>query len=357
MSTSETALVGGEFELRVEDLALDGRRANELPRFGAPFESWFDTGRSALAVAARDILQRGGQSTVWLPAYVCDAVVAPFRQQGFAIRYYGVGPDLVAVDAAPAPGDTLLFIHYFGHRNRGALARVGQWRAASVRVIEDCAQAGLTEGVGTHGDYAVSSLRKLLPVPDGALLASRLPVASEAGASDEEFISAKIAGKLLRGARGPAEIYLRLFEHAECRLDAASPRHLSWLSGQLLRNADLGLAAARRRRNWSSLRAALAGSPKLRGLSPLFHELDPGDVPLGFPVRVGHGQRDALRRHLASREIYCAVHWALDHVPGEFENERGLSGSLLTLPSDQRYDSADMERLVEALQSFPGDLR
>jgi hypothetical protein len=358
MSRSEKPLLGGELELRIEDLAIDPGLATDLPGFGAPCESWLDTGRSALAVAARDILRRGGRPVAWIPAYGCDAVGAPFRDQGFAIRHYSVGLGLQSIDAEPATGDTFLFIHYFGHRNRAAIARVPAWRADAVHVVEDCAQAGLSEGVGTHGDYAVSSLRKLLPLPDGALLASQLPLSFEAAESDEEFIDAKVAGKLLRGARAPADTYLRLFEHAESRLRPAHPRRMSWLAMQLLRGMDLGRVRERRCRNWRFLFDALRSTPALEGVEPLLPSLDDGDVPLGLPVRVPRGQRDALRRHLAGHEIYCPIHWPLEHVPAhEFVAERSLSTSVLTLPLDQRYDVAQLARIVDALQSFPGDLR
>jgi dTDP-4-amino-4,6-dideoxygalactose transaminase len=358
MSRSELPLLGGEFELRPTDLIFDPSLDTPLQGFGAVHETWIDFGRSALAVAARDALLRGARRKVWVPAYCCESVVTPFIGHGFDISFYRVGPDLEHVEARPANGDVLLIIHYFGWRNRFALNQIETLRAGGVRIIEDCVQAGLTSAIGTHGDYAVSSLRKLLPQPDGALLASRLPVAADAAPSDEGFISAKVVGKLLRGARAADDTYLRVFEHAESLLDPLVPRRMSWLSGQLLRATDLGTVTTRRRSNWEFLRDGLSLSTKLSGLLPLFDTLDDGEVPLGFPVRVPRGQRNALRRYLRDRRIYCAVHWTLDHLPsGDFAEERKLSAALLTLPLDQRYQTHDLELLLDALQSFPGDLR
>ncbi len=358
MSPSDLTLLGGEFELRAEDLAVDPRGGAAFPGFGARHETWLDTGRSALVVAARDILRRGGRPRVWLPAYCCETVIAPFQDQQFEVRFYGVGSDLAGMEVHPENGDTLLFIHYFGHRNTGALGRLEALRAAGVAVVEDCVQAALTEGIGKDSDYGVSSLRKLLPQPDGALLASRRPVTPDAAPSSEAFVSAKVAGKLLRGAGAADETYLRLFEHAECHLLPVVPRQMSWLSGRLLRKTDLEAVANRRRANWVFLRAALRRSESVAGLSLVFDTLGEGEVPLGLPVRVPRGQRDSLRRYLAGHGIYCAIHWALTHLPsGEFAEERAVSDALLTLPIDQRYDSRHLERLVDALQSFPGDLR
>jgi dTDP-4-amino-4,6-dideoxygalactose transaminase len=357
MSPSESGAIGGEFELAGTDLTIDPGAARSLPGLGAAHERWFDTGRSALAAAAADIAERGGRRRVWMPAYCCASAVSPFRQHGFEVRYYAVGPQLRAVDADPQAGDTLLFVHYFGHRHHAAADASAGWRAQGVRIVEDCVQAGLTASIGTHGDYAVTSLRKLLAVPDGALLASPASVALDADPSSEEFVVAKLAGKLLRGARADDASYLRLFAHAEALLEDARPRRMSWLSDRLLRAADLASAAVRRRTNWTQLGKALRQTPRLRGLAPLFDTLGEGEAPLGLPVRVPRDQRDALRRHLAQQRIFCAVHWPLEHLPpGTFAQERALSTQLLTLPIDQRYGARDMARVVEALEAFPGDL-
>lgn len=358
MSRSEAIPLGGEFGLRIDDLAIDPCNSGALPGFGAAHERWLDTGRSALAVAAIDIAARGGRRKVWVPAYCCESVVLPFRERAYEVEFYGVGSRLRRIDARPAENDTLLFIHYFGHRNVAALEAIAGWRAQGVRIVEDCVQAGLTTAVGTHGDYAVSSLRKLLPPPDGALLASRAPLGADAAPSSEAFVTAKVAGKLLRSARADDETFLRLFEHAESLLEGAPPRRMSWISEQLLRAADLATVAARRRSNWTSLRERLRSSSRLRVLTPVIDVLDTGEVPLGLPVWVPGGQRNVLRRHLEQHRIYCAVHWGLEHLPkGEFDDECALSRALLTLPIDQRCDDRDLDRLVEALQAFPGDLR
>jgi hypothetical protein len=357
MSRPELPRIGGELELAIADLAIDPGAAGQRPSLGAPHERWFDTGRSALRVAAADIAARGGRRTVWIPAYCCESAVAPFAREGFEVRHYRVGPQLGDLGADPQPGDTLLFIHYFGHRNRAAVAASQAWRSAGVRVIEDCVQAGLTASIGTHGDHAVTSLRKLLPVPDGALLASVTPVAVDAAPPSDSFVVARLAAKLLRGARAEDASYLRLIESSEQSLELAGPRCMSWFSDRLLRAIDLPAAAARRRANWTTLFGALKDTPRLRGLVPLFADLDDGEVPLGLPVRVPASKRDALRTHLAGQRIYCAVHWPLDHLSADgFEAERRLAAEVLTLPIDQRYGPGDLARIIAALEAFPGGL-
>jgi dTDP-4-amino-4,6-dideoxygalactose transaminase len=189
------------------------------------------------------------------------------------------------------------------------------------------------------------------------LLASRHAVPCELAEPDEAFVSARVAGKLLRGMGGDDATFLRLFEWSESRLDAAVARRMSWLSGRLLSAVDLRDIAARRRANARLLRERISTSPRLRGIGLLAETPDDDEVPLGLPIRIAPARRDDVRRHFAGSGIYCAVHWDLAHLPaGGFEAERRLSDSVLTLPVDQRLASSHIERIVDVLTRFPRDL-
>ena len=355
-SSVESRRIGGEFELNCADLEFDTTASPVLPSFGAPQETWLDTGRSALAVIARHLAHTAEESTVWLPAYCCESIVAPFLRKSLRVRFYSVGERLDRIDAAPSSGDTLLFIHYFGCRNRTALRRVEEFRAGEVRVIEDCVQAALTTGIGTYGDHALTSLRKLLPQPDGAMLASRETIAVDADTADEAFVSARVVGKLRRGADARPEGFLPLFERSEARLADDLPRTMSWISHQLLRCSDLPMVAARRAANFATLRQGLVDIAPRIGIVPFLPRLDVGEVPIGFPIVVRGGRRDALRRYLAGRAIFCPIHWDLAHLTGAaFTEERTLSASMLTLPIDQRYDEQDMATILGSLSKFCGE--
>jgi len=351
----ESRRIGGEFELSRTDLEFDTTPHPAMPSFGAKHEFWLDTGRSALAVIARHLARTARDSTVWLPAYGCASIAAPFLQQGLRTRYYEVGARLERIDVDPAPRDTLLFIHYFGARNHTARRRAEEFRAAAVWVIEDCVQAALTTAIGTHGDYALTSMRKMLPQPDGALLASREDLVIDAETPDEAFVNARVVGKLQRGALLDSDAFLPLFEQSEARLAADRPRTMSWISRQLLARSDLAMIAARRCANFAMLWQALNQIAPRTGVVPLLRELESGEVPLGCPVVVDGGRRDALRSHLAGRDIFCPIHWDLAHLTGgAFSGERALSAASLTLPIDQRYDERDMTTILDCISTFNG---
>ncbi len=76
------------------------------------------------------------------------------------------------------------------------------------------------------------------------------------------------------------------------------------------------------------------------------------DCPLFVPVRVPEGQRDALRRYLIEREIYCPVHWPVSGYHRLTEEEQSFYDEELSLVCDQRYGREDMERIIETVRSF-----
>jgi hypothetical protein len=359
---TEKSRIGGEFEFIPAAYLVRPRAAPDLRLPASPY-LWTDLGRSALFIAAASILQRGGRPRAWLPAFACASVSQPFLQAGFDLKYYAGGARL-ADDNISLPqidtGDTLLFIHYFGHPNQGMLKATRELHAAGVWIIEDCVQASLAPLLGEYSDFAVTSYRKFLPVVDGAVLISKSPLnlpsmGLQLQAPDESFVSARLAAKILRGANAAATDFLPLLDRTEGSLERKIiPRHTSWLSTWMMERLDLDTVISRRRANWVRLSQRIADSGLSDHLQVVFKTLSDGIVPLGFPVRVTNGLRNDLRRFLSDKDMYCPVHWPLAHLPVDqaFERERDLERSLLTLPVDQRMTVGDVDRLVMELAVF-----
>lgn len=65
--------------------------------------------------------------------------------------------------------------------------------------------------------------------------------------------------------------------------------------------------------------------------------------------------RDALRCRLMEHRIYCAVHWPFDGVQAdERPLARKLAAQMLSLPIDQRYDTAHIDYLMDTLNTYKG---
>jgi dTDP-4-amino-4,6-dideoxygalactose transaminase len=355
--------VGGEFEIRMEDLILPGfdgigiGGAHSIQRHYLDF----DTGRSALYAALQNIMHRNGQRVAWLPAYTCNSVILPFQKCGFDIRFYSMGEDLQSPDKLPDKLDkeTFLFIHYFGLINKPVIEWLTEMRKShNFFVIEDCVQALFSENAGQYGDYVINSYRKFLPLPDGAMLCSRFPFTCvDRAQPDEGFISRRLMGKILRQYAADELAFMDLFNEAENIIDKSIiPREMSWISKYLLKRIDMAAVSQKRRSNWLRLNKLLETEIfKAYAVQALFSALTEGEVPMGMPIIVGNGQRDKLRQYLISKNIFCPVHWPLlnkVYSNMEIQGETNLSNSMLTLPIDQRIDQNQLEYMTEQIRAF-----
>jgi dTDP-4-amino-4,6-dideoxygalactose transaminase len=346
--------MGGEFAIN-EKIWLQENNY-ELHKFSNGI--YTDMGRSALLLALQAIIQQGGKKQAWLPGYCCSAVLAPFYQLDFHIDFYSMGDDLqTPVDLPREFQGVFLVIHYFGKKNTAILdwleTRQGR---EGVYVIEDCVQGSLTEEIGLVGDFSVRSYRKFLPQPDGAVLTCRQPFVYELLASDEEFISKKIVAKILRGQKTKEENFLTLFAESEERMSGhIVPRHMSWMSEYLLQKSDIDGIKQQRRENWFALNKLLDECGLFEQLfKKIYLTLESSEIPLGYPVIVREDLRDALREYLSSYQIFCPVHWPIEHAigKGQLFVERKLSATMLTLPIDQQVRLEMLEYMVDKILAF-----
>lgn len=345
--------LGGDFE--IDPSVLFQAEASNLPLLPNHFKLWVDTGRSAISLALQEIISRGGVRKALLPAYICPTVVKPFLKIGFQVRFYN--SDFAKERPEVETGETLLFAHYHGKRNLPAIQWIKEQRTKfDIFVIEDAVQASLNTNIGDTGDFVITSLRKFLPQPDGAILASnRKMTLSEIDDPSEEFISAKLIGKLLRQFSDADQQFLKILKDAEDLLSDSRPRRMSTVSDYLWKRTNVQNIATTRRDNWAYLNQGLKRTGLYQMMTPFVTELNSGEVPLGFSVRILDGFRDSLREFLRTKSIYSSIHWQLDHLTdsdSKFFEELNLSNSTLTLPIDQRLNITHMEYLISSIKEF-----
>lgn len=346
--------IGGEMEISPADFSASGT-ASAWPDFAGYDQIRCDTGRTALRLALEDWQDKTARcGRVWAPDYLCSSVFRTISNLGIPLAAYVDLPGTMGMITPPSPDadDLVLVVHYFGKVNTGALA----WLASNAErrwcVLEDCVQSPYSEGVGMSGEYAIASLRKWWPAPDGAVLSTSTPLPQpDLAQPDESFIGQRLAAKILRAAGRSESRYLDWIHASEAKLDTSPPRNHSWLSEQLLSSVDKATAMTRRWSNWQFIHSRLAGGVgEAAGISSLYEALLPGEVPLTYPIRVAHGRRDRLRSWLAERSIYCPIHWRLAESASAIAKR--LSGQIMSLPIDQRYDEEDMTKIVCALANF-----
>jgi len=339
-------IIGGMFGLEIGDPAHSASVAAPVPIL-AGRHLRLATARSAFTLLARSLRP----SVIWLPSYLCPSIIPCFLAAPCPVRFYAVGEDLRVADrnwlSDVQRGDLVVFIDYFGFNQWeefGVLARCrGAW------VIEDACQALANPRFSDQAHFVIASPRKFVGVPDGGILLAQgdagLPESPASPAPEPWWLEAYRAS-LLRGEfdhhGGPRE-WFPLFQRTEAE-GPIEPARMSELSALILdRIVDWPELRRRRRANYEFLAGAL------RGLA-LLPELPADVVPLGCPVRVPG--RDKVREKLFKQEIYPPIHWRLaGAVPESFVASHRLAADILTLPCDQRYALADMERMVAAVLS------
>jgi len=305
----------------------------ELPREGEPYHARalaMSSGRACL----RRIVERLKPSRVWVPFYICDAVLPAIAHAGAAVEFYDIDEALdPLLPAGQASGDVVMYANYFGVKSAAAATLA---RSLGPRVIIDDTQAFFQRGYA--GSSSFNSARKFFGVPDGAYAyAEGLPATGPPDARATIRYEHLVAGML-----GDRERAFRLYRESEqCVTDEPVP--MSPLAARLLAAVDYDNTRRAREQNFARLHAKLGAYNRLR--------FEPGEMsaPFCYPLLLGTPVPwDELWR----REIFAPRLWEdveRRSPQAKFSWERQLATQLVALPIDQRYGMEDMDRVIDVV--------
>ena len=120
-------------------------------------------------------LMRG--DTVLLPSFICRDFLAPFNMMGLNIKFYDVNENLEMLDKPLPSARAIVCVNYFGF-GQDISSYKKYCDAHGAFLLEDNAHGFLSrdkfgEALGTRGDLGVFSLRKTIPIYNGAVLMMR----------------------------------------------------------------------------------------------------------------------------------------------------------------------------------------
>ena len=284
---------------------------------------------------------------IWLPSFICDTVLQPFKKSGLVFNFYPVNKTLAADfnEVSIEEGDAVLLISYFGVPIDASLY---EWlKEKGACIIEDLSQA-VYSSPNKRADFSVYSLRKFFAVPDGGIIIS----------NGEEvnwpYTSSTERGDLLPRIEAISDRSL---------FDAGLSNSKAWVSG--VQELEAALFANLFPMSLFT-RAQVAGSidfendraQRIKNFDYLLSELSEicliqdrkGGVPLGFPIVLSN--RDKVRKTLFEQDIYPPIHWNIEGVvPAAYTESHKLSSQIMTIPGDGHYDLEDMRRVVAALRA------
>lgn len=311
-----------------------------------PNTVWYLSGRTALAAVLKDICAKYTVHTVALPSWCCHTMIQPFVDAGLTVSFYPVFAEhgVLRQELGDCPPcDVTLVMDYFGYCRTHVVPH------NSIAIYD--ATHSIFSGIPKNGDYVFGSLRKWAGFRTGGFA---YPSAG-APLSDAENIRAE-RYTALRGQAMDAKAayftgktaeksHLALFAAAEAMLDDGASG--SAAAGDITAARHLNEAELRKKRRENA--AALL---EYVGKWAIFSNLQSGDCPLFVPICVPENRRDALRRALISREIYCPVHWPVSALHRLDAQTRTIYETELSLVCDQRYGTSEMRRIGQAVCTF-----
>ncbi len=339
--------------------------------------TYYGAGKVALRDGLAGLVEPG--ENVLVPAYLSPAVVEPFHELGLESRFYAIestlAPDFDDLERR-LDDDTvaIVSVNYFG------FPQPGLERIASLADEYDCyhvddnahAPLSVDEGtlLGTVGDLGITTLRKLLPVPDGAVLYCAddevreafdpSPLAGPAdrvGAADCRYVATSVAETVLGaspslhrsveafladGADDPASV------DPEARFEAGKAP-MSRFSKAVADAAEPDAIRAARRENFRTWRRVLGDRDDV---TPLYERLPDGISPYEFPVRAD--EPAGFQSELADCGVVGAHSWPIlrESVHGNeaYETANRLSEEVVTLPVHQGIEPSAIEAVGDRLE-------
>lgn len=312
-------------------------------------------GKQALSLVAQDLRDRGVR-TVLAPDFYCLTMIQPFQLEGITARHVAtdgrglVDPDALAEELATAHDCAVLHCEVFGGLASPRLSGVLEAaQAEGVPVVVDVTHS-LFASSHSPADYVVASLRKLLPVPDGAFvtgLPDRPAVARHAAdalATRWGLIAARRRLDLVTG-RGSAAGFLDAVDLAEeAMLDAREPASMSRPALQRLSQLDPDGLREARQANATYLMERLTSS----GVGVV----NPTTPECGVVAVVEDA--GSVERDLLAEGILCPISWP--RPPG-LRHHAPWPTHWVTLPVDPDLPHRTLELAASVVESASSSAR
>ncbi|WP_144055038.1 hypothetical protein [Rhodopirellula baltica] len=314
--------IGGYLELELPDKR----------QFPYPDSARFQSGRAAFLALVRS----GKPDRVWMPRYICGAMLSPLESANIECVWYNINEHLAVENSTSiGPNDWLLYVNYFGVCDSNVEELLKRFPPG--QVVLDYSQSFFA----SPADGALATIyspRKFFGIPDGGLLISHVPVERPETCDTDSF--GRISHLMRRLGDSPEAGYAA-YQEAEDSLANCEPKRMSHLTQSMLSSIDLDNVSRKRKQNFLFLHE------RLKEYNQLSVDASNITAPLCYPFLPVDG--DLLRQRLIEKRIFVASYWpdALARVSNEWAEH--LAKMLLPLPIDQRYGKKEMERVVSVL--------
>lgn len=342
--------VGSEFDWS-DQLATPLRGENLLPKI----YQLFATGSSILLSLPAILQPNSKRLKLHLPSFFCMDVAAKLRTV-FDLCWYRDLPTELAPDfnsLHPSSGDLVLAVNLFGVRE-GSVWQDWFSHHDDIVLIEDHSHDPFSLWAKrSTACYCLASLRKTLPIPDGAIIWSpqnrELPKPSltESLGASQKLAAMLLKRAYLNGANILKDTYRLLQYQGERQLSSEAYAVASGFTSSVLECLNISKFRQQREANIRQFIQFSLTSPH-SNWKPLFTQWPSGSVPFNSILLCkSHAIRENLRHFLIQQNIFPAIHWQQPFAGLSSNDFRAinLSSRILTIPTDHRYSSEDIRQI------------
>ncbi len=323
------------------------------------------SGREAITQIIKS-LKFKKEEKIFLPSYLCESVLNPFQKKSIKTIFYKIKNNLEIdlndiIEKIDNNTKAILIIHYFGFLQP---INIMKELKNKLFVIEDITHSILSANPGktsgSIGDISFASFRKLLPIPDGAVISYnneniKIPKLAKVDLSHMWYTNFRELGMYYRGnfirngdafSKKISQIY---FQKSEELLEEIyqNPCNISKISMTIFNKLNIKEIIKQRRENFLNIQ-------KFNNhiIKPIFPKLKKGICPLGFPILSNN--RNELRDYLIKNKIYPPIHWNLPNIinKDEFKVSWEISNKELTIPIDHRYNKFHLNYIKKILENW-----
>lgn len=296
-----------------------------------------------------------------LPAYCCSSMVYPLCNKGLSIVFYPMPKsfeepmesEISLVCDAIRDADAVLVMDYFGFVRTFALQVARSAHRLGKKIVLDVTQTAFSR-LPTYSlaDYVLVSYRKWPDLLCAIVYSKDKFSLSFSSVTYDEYVhdwrkAATLKKQYLNQEISDKAEFLQLYDRANSLL-AENYKGFTATNDDIAQlNSIHTKSLINQRRNNAHHLIDTIKSLNLPNVQLMFDHLGDNDCPLFVPILVNEQSRDAIRRRLIDKSIYCPAHWPIDETYPYYQTQ--YHNCEISLICDQRYDIEDMNREIEEL--------
>ena len=266
---------------------------------------------------------------VYLPYYMCDAVLQPINKLGLDYQFYHIDKYFhISEVLHPKKDEVILYCNYFGLMDEYVKIVTDKY---APNIIIDNTQAFFSRPLPEIDTFY--TCRKFFGVADGAYLYTDKEADFDI---PQDYSSSRMLFLLDRLDKSAEEAFSD-YHKSENSLDYDTIKRMSKVTQTIMSSIDYRDVASRRLYNFDYL------NDKFGLSNELDIHLEKGSIPMIYPYFV---KDENLRKKLIDHKIYIPSYWPnVSSWCNFIDIETSFSYLLLPLPVDQRYGIEDMDTI------------